>query len=109
NTRLIDGSSNWCAPKPSSRLFSSGTQSKHHAKLGTERSRSQTSFIHCPPHGPGSKKGSTRKGRVTACRSPRRKASPLISFGSSLSFESRRKSQRRSSGFFHRSQTRQSM
>ena len=44
-------------------------------------SRSQTSFIHCPPHGAGSKNGTTRNGRRAARRRPSRTASPRASFG----------------------------
>src|SRR5215471_17451065 len=62
-TRLIEGVSN---VTPSSnlntKLFSSGTQSKPHAKFCCVRSRSQTSFNHWPPQGPGSKNGTTLKG-----------------------------------------------
>ena len=77
----MEGVSNVTFPNCSNKLFSSGTQSKHHAKFSTLRSKLQYSFIHCPPHGPGSKKGTTRNGWVTACLYAFLKSSPFTIFG----------------------------
>src|ERR1039457_3623552 len=74
-------------------LFSSGTQSKHQAWLGTPSGENpQTFSIQWPPQGPGSKYGTTRKGRWAAMRNPSRNASPEIIFGVFGSFVSSRKS-----------------
>src|SRR5690606_3262966 len=108
NTRLIDGVSKSICPNLISKLFSSGTQSKHHAKLITSLSRSQYAFIHWPPHGPGSKKGTTRNGRVTACCNALFSARPEHIFGSLATVVSTTKSHRFMSFFFSRSHTRQS-
>src|SRR5919106_2037201 len=107
-TRLMAGTSTHTAPNLKRRLFSSGTQSKHQAKFVAPRSRSQTSFIHCPPQGPGSKNVTRRRGRVTQCSSPRRKLSPGTSFGSPGTAVSSRKSQCAIVRCFTRSHTRQS-
>src|SRR4029453_19551705 len=98
---------NCWSPNPSSRLFSSGTQSKHQPKFSTERSRSQTSFIHCPPHGAGSKKGTTRNGRRAVPRSASRNVAPLIIFGSPGIVVSGRKGGGGGCSFFLRSGRRQ--
>src|SRR5689334_11281303 len=95
-------------PKPRSKLFSSGTQSKHHAKFGSSAVSPKRRRIHSPPHGPGSKNGTSRKGRRAVIPSARRYDAPATSRGDPASFVSRYQSTRSSSSFFHRSAARQS-
>ena len=54
----------------------------HRGLIGIVASRPHTLFIHCPPHGAGSKKGTTRNGLCAVIRRPSRSTSPLIIFGS---------------------------
>src|SRR5208282_5872997 len=89
----MEGISIFTFPNPKSKLFSSGTQSKHQAWLGTPSGESpQTFSIQWPPQGPGSKYGTTRKGRWAAIRNPSRNASPEIILGECESFVSSKKS-----------------
>ena len=76
------GISKRTSPKPEQQAVFFGHAIEAPAIIRALRSRSQTSFIHWPPQGAGSKNGTTRKGRVTAWRSPRRTASPSASLGS---------------------------
>src|SRR5690606_8102579 len=108
NTRLMDGVSKTIPLKSKSRLFSSGTQSKPQAKLIALLSRSQCSFSHCPPQGPGSKKGTNRNGRVTACSNALPYRVPVTILGLPFFVVSTQKSIQPSSTFFHLSHTRQS-
>ena len=108
-TRLMDGSSTVVPPKSSRSEFSSGTQSKHHPKFFSLRSRSHTSFIHCPPHGAGSKNGTTRNGRAVAWRKAERTAAPSTMRGWPGIVVSRTWSQRPIRSRLRRSHTRQSV
>src|SRR6185312_10270739 len=91
-TKVNAGNSIECFPNPSLRLFSSGTQSKHHAKFGGSFGKSKWLRIHSPPHGPGSKKGTTRNGRSHVFCNPKRYKVPETIRGSPGRFVSRKKS-----------------
>ena len=82
--RLLDGISKSVPEIFKYKLFSSGTQSKHQPKLACVLSKSQTSFIHWPPHGAGSKNGTTRKGEEAVFLRPAFQVSPSIILGRSL-------------------------